>query len=50
MLMQTIASSQYEKDIEGEDEKDESDVEEDIPPLNLSETDLQNILGGKKAP
>ena len=49
MLMQTIASSQYDKEANADEEKDESDVEEEIPPLKLSDTDLKTILGCAKA-
>ena len=48
MLMQTIASSQYDKEANADEEKDESDVEEEIPPLKLTDTDLKTILGCSK--
>ena len=50
MLMQTIASSQYDEEANADEEKDESDVEEEIPPLKLTDTDLKTILGcGKES-
>ena len=48
MLLQTIASSQYAKEAEDDAEKDESDVDDEILPLILSDTDLKTILYGGK--
>ena len=42
--MQTIAGTQYEKETEANDQKDDTDAEEEIQPLSLSDADFKNIL------
>ena len=44
LLMQTIAGTQYEKETEANDQKDDTDAEEEIQPLSLSGADFKDIL------
>ena len=44
MLTQTIAISQYDKETDADEEKDETNVEEELQPLKLSETNFKDII------